>query len=167
VPARWPGPRYEVRATFRAPLDFVYRWCTDYTTSDSKFTGEGYVRRVLRRTPGEVVFEDLYDNGQSWTWLRRVVRLRPPNGWRADSVGSDRQISVDYRLTKLPGNRTRLTIRARRRPYGIGERNPSKSSWERAVGRNWAKFGRALERDYALGRSRRTSSKPTRTPAAR
>lgn len=155
MPKRGPTARYEVRATFRAPLAFVYRWCTDFTSEDSRLAGERYVRRVLHRSSRLVVMEDLYDTRQGWTWLRRVVRLSPATHWHADSLGSDRAISVDYRLSKLPGDRTQLTIRARRRPYGIGTKNPSKSTWERSVGAHWDRFGRALERDYALSRSRR------------
>ncbi|MCI4332384.1 MAG: hypothetical protein L3K01_01435 [Thermoplasmata archaeon] len=152
---RVPVARYQVRATFRAPLEFAYRWCTDYTSKDSRYSGEGYRRRILRRSTRSVVLEDLYDTGTGWIWLRRVIRLDPPNGWHAESVGSDRAISVDYRLSKLPGDRTLLTIRARRRPDGVGIRNPAKSAWERSVAANWARFGRALEREYARGRPRR------------
>ena len=126
MPTRGPTARYEVRATFQAPLEFVYRWCTDYTPTDARISGEGFDRRVVRRTRNAVVLEDLYDTGQGWIWLRRVVRLFPPARWRADSVGSDRAISVEYRLTEVSGNRTQLTIRARRRPYGIGTKNPGK-----------------------------------------
>ena len=148
MPKRRPSARYEVRATFEAPIGFVYRWCTDYTPQDSGFSGEGYVRRIVRRSARQIVLEDLYDTGHAWIWLRRVVRLLPPARWHADSVGSDRAISVDYRLSPLPGNRTQLTIRARRRPYGIGTKNPAKPTWERSVAANWANFGRVLERDY-------------------
>jgi hypothetical protein len=148
MPSRSPSAHYEVRTTFRAPLGFVYRWCTNYTSDDSGYTGEGYVRRVLSRSAQTVVLEDLYDTGPGWIWLRRVVRLSPPHGWRADSLGSDRKISVRYRLSELSGNRTQLTIRARRRPYGIGTKNPTKSAWEGLVAANWKKFGRALEREY-------------------
>jgi hypothetical protein len=162
MPKRRPTARYEVRATFRAPIGFVYRWCTEYTPNDPRISTETYRRRILRRSAREVVLEDLYDTRQGWIWLRRVVRLSPPDGWHADSVGSDREISVEYRLTGLPGNRTQLTIRARRRPYGIGTKNPSKSAWERSVASNWAKFGRALEREYELRRSRRNSRRRDR-----
>jgi len=145
---RWPGPVYEVRATFDAPLKFVYRWCTDYTPRDARLEEENYERRLLRRSRTEVVYEDLEELNRGWYWTRHVVRLRPPNRWHSDSVGSHRAISLDYRLSRLPGNRTQLTLTARRRPYGIGGKNPPKSEWERSVAGSWKKFGRALERDY-------------------
>jgi hypothetical protein len=106
----WPSPRYEVESVFHAPLPFVYRWCTNFTPKDARYSREGYARRILRRSLGEVIFEDLYDTKAGWIWIRRVVRLLPPAGWHADSVGSDRALSLDYRLSKLPGERTLLTI---------------------------------------------------------
>ena len=154
--ARWPPPKYEVRSTIRAPLPFVYRWCTDYTPNDPRYSREKYERRILGRSDREVVFEDLYDTKQGWIWIRRRVRLQPPAGWHADSVGSDRALSVEYRLTELSPDRTLLTIRARRRPYGIGVKNPSRSVWEHSVAANWVKFGRALEREYQRGRPGRS-----------
>ena len=146
---------YEVRSTFQVPLPFAFRWCTDYTPRDARYSAERYDRRILRRSGREVVFEDLYDTKQGWIWIRRAVRLLPPARWHADSVGSDRTLSVEYRLSKLSANRTLLTIRARRRPYGIGVRNPSRSSWESSVAANWSRFGRAMERDYERSRSAR------------
>lgn len=150
---------YEVTTTFRAPLRFVYRWCTDFTPQDPDYTGEGFARSIVRRTPTIVVLEDLYETPHGWTWLRRVIRLRPPAAWRADTLGSDRAISVEYSLSELADHRTRLTIRARRRPHGIGTANPSNSAWERSIGVNWRKFGAALEGDYRRSLRRSPSSR--------
>lgn len=160
MPKKPVGRMYEVRTKFRAPLGFVFRWCTDYSGQDGELSGEGYARKLLRRTRNLVVFEDLYTTDDGWVWIHREVSLRPPDGWHADSVGSDRALSVDYRLESVPDGGTLLTIRARRRPYGIGRRNPAKSVWERGVARNWGRLGRVLDRDYektvvaARGRSR-------------
>ncbi|HEV2166193.1 MAG TPA: hypothetical protein VGS23_04345 [Thermoplasmata archaeon] len=154
---RWPSPRYEVRVTFRAPLKFVYDWCTDYTPGDARLEGEAYERRILRKTPREVVYEDLEGGPNGWFWSRHVVRLHPPSRWHSDSVGSHRAYSLDYRLKQLPKGSTLFVLRARRRPYGVGGRNPPRSQWERSVGKNWKKFARHLERDY-----RRTLSKGRR-----
>ena len=32
----WPPPEYRMRTTINAPLDFVYRWCTDYRSDDAR-----------------------------------------------------------------------------------------------------------------------------------
>ncbi len=152
--SRWPGPTYEVTRTFRAPLEFVYTWCTDYTPDDARHEGEKYERQIIRRSPREVIYEDLEGSKDGWFWTRHVVRLLPPNRWHSDSVGSHRAYSLDYRLTRLPGNRTQLILRARRRPYGIGGKNPPKAAWERSVATSWKRFARVLERDYRKSSSR-------------
>lgn len=151
----WPGPTYQVRCVFRAPLEFVYRWCTDYTPHDAKLESGSYRRRILRRSAREVVYEDLDDAGEGWAWSRHVVHLRPPDRWRSDSVGSHRTIALDYRLSRLPGGKTQLVLTAHRRPSGIGGRNPPRSQWELSVGRSWRQFARALERDYRKQETRR------------
>lgn len=154
MPRRRSSTTYQVRAEFRAPLEFVYRWCTDYTPSDAKYETEKYQRRIIRRSPREVVYEDLESTKQGWSWSRHIVRLSPPNRWHSDSVGSHRSIRLDYRLARLPRGSTRLTLTAHRTPYGIGTKNPPKSEWERSVRLTWKRFGRALERDYRKAGSR-------------
>lgn len=144
----WPRPTYRVEAEFRAPVEFVYRWCTDYTADDAAYEGEAYERRILHRSRRAVVYEDLEDTPEGWSWSRHVVRLTPPDRWHSDSVGSHREIALDYRLMRLPGGRTRLVLTAHRSPCGVGGRNPPKAEWERSVGKIWMRFGRALERDY-------------------
>lgn len=156
MPNRWPGPSYKLRTEFQAPLDFVYRWCTDYAPQDARSEGEDYERRILHRTLRHVIYEDLYDTKGGWRWSRHVVRLMPPNRWHSDSVGSHRAYSLDYRLSKLPRNRTQLVMRARRRPYGIGGKNPPKAQWERDAAKSWRLFAEVLERDYRKVRSKGT-----------
>lgn len=154
---RWPPPTYVVRVDFRAPMEFVFRWCTDYTAQDAKLEGEEFQRQVLRRSKREVVYEDLYELPKGWRWSRHTVRLRSPNWWHSDSVGSHRELSLDYRLAPLSGGRTRMTLTARRRASGIGPPNPPKREWERDVAASWRSFRRYLERDYrkAAGRARK------------
>jgi len=153
---RWPPPTYRVQAEFDAPLDFVFRWCTDYTPDDARYGGEHYRRLILDRSPRKVVYEDLEESKAGWFWSRHLVRLTPPDRWHSMSVGSHREISLDYRLSSLPGGRTRLVLTARRRPCGVGGRNPVRSQWERSVTEEWKRFGRVLERDFRKARSSRS-----------
>jgi hypothetical protein len=155
MPRKWPGPTYVVRATFQAPLDFVYRWCTDFTSQDAQHEDDEYERKIIRRTSREVVYEDLYDSKDGWFWSHHQVRLQPPNRWHSDTVGSHRAMSLDYNLSKLPRGRTQLTLTARRRPYGVGGRNPARSQWEAPVAKSWRNFGRALEKDYRKASAKR------------
>ena len=144
-----PGPEYHVTAEFRAPLPFVFRWCTDFRPNDDRLEGESYDRRVVRRARRNVVFEDLSDaSSGGWSWVRHVVTLSPPDHWHSESLGSHRTASIDYRLTALGPERTRLDLVWRRRPTALAGRPPSKATIERETTRGWRNFARALERDY-------------------
>jgi hypothetical protein len=150
---KWPGPSYEARVTFSAPLRFVFDWCTDYTPQDAQLEGGKYRRRILSRTRREVVYEDLEDSKSGWFWSHHVVHLFPPTRWHSESVGSHRTYSLDYRLSPEPGGRTELVLTARRRPTELGGKNPKAVQWARSVEKDWSQFRRALERDYKKSRT--------------
>lgn len=139
---------HRIRVTFRVPLPFAFAWCTDFSPEDAALEGESYQRRVVERTRRRVVFEDLEDTPDGWSWARDVVTLRPPNRWHMESVGSRREVRGDYLLTSLPDGRTRLELRWRRRPT-VPEKKPlTKAQREASTLTAWKRFGRAMERDY-------------------
>jgi hypothetical protein len=152
-----PVSVYEIRRTFRAPLDFAYAWCTDYTTEDRQLEGEAdtATRQILRKTRTTVVYEDLDATPDGWKWSRQTVTLRPPDAWRATAVGNHRTWDLEYRLRALPDGRTEFWMRGRRRATEIGGRNPPKRVLEKELFDMWGHLGRAMERDYR--RSRRGS----------
>lgn len=143
---------YEIRTTFRAPLSYVFRWCTDYGVGDAQLEKDEYERRIVRRTRREVVFEDLYDAGGGWGWSRMAVHLRPPTHWHGDAVGNMRLWSLDYDLRDLGGGRTELRLRGRRTSTALGGPNPSKARLERELRASWSNFAKALESDYRRSR---------------
>jgi hypothetical protein len=145
---RWPPPRYRIQLDFRAPVDFVYHWCTDYRIDDAGRQGERYERRILSRSTRRVVFEDLWWEPDGWRWRRHDVRLFPPDHWRTSSIGNEREAQNDYHLIQLDDRSTRLKITIRRRP---GMRQPlqvPKRVLERNLRKEWAGFARALEADF-------------------
>jgi hypothetical protein len=160
----WKAYRY--RITFDAPLPFVFRWCTDYRPTDARLEGERYERRVLRRTPRTVVYEDLEETGGGWAWRRHVVTLHPPHRWHSDSVGNYREIVLDYELRPVAGGRTQMRFRARRRPSLLAGRNPSSRAFGSSMDASWRRFRRLLEDDYrrsvAGGRPRRAGRRGRR-----
>ncbi|MGD0250264.1 MAG: hypothetical protein ABSB97_05185 [Thermoplasmata archaeon] len=155
---RWPPPEYRIRTDFRAPLAYVFRWCTDYRPDDSHLIGEEYERRILERTPRRVVFEDLWWEPEGWRWRRSEVALRPPAYWHADSVGNVRDASIDYQLKELPDGGTRLELRMRRRPGPRSKRQPAKRELENDLRKMWRGFAKALETDYRRSRPKRGST---------
>jgi hypothetical protein len=143
-----PTSIYEFRSTFRAPLPFVFDWCTDYSPEDPTLEKDEYTRRILSRKPRQVVYEDLSDTPNGWLWSRQVVSLHPPNRWHAEATGNHRAWSLDYELVERPRGVTELRFRGVRRATFPGERNPPKARLERELRQSWKNFGRALERDF-------------------
>jgi hypothetical protein len=158
-PAVTPGPQqtFHVRAEFRAPIEYVFAWCTDYRPDDARREREEYQRRIVSRSKRRVVYEDLGDaEPGGWWWSRFDVTLRPPDRWTAESVGSHRTLRLDYRLTRLGADRTRLDLRWKRRSTGLGPVRVSRSEMEKGTTVAWRNFAKALEKDYrSMSRPRR------------
>jgi hypothetical protein len=146
--ARRSGTGYHVTVTFRAPTEFVFRWCTDYDAGDAALEGETFERRVLSRTARRVVFEDLGRAEDGWVWRHYAVDLHPPRRWHAESVGNRRNLTLDYELTEAGDGRTRLDLRWRRTPGILPRTPPPKATVERDSTAAWRRLGRSLERDY-------------------
>lgn len=138
----------EAKVTFRAPLRFVFSWCTNFQPSDSKLEKENYVRKIIKRTPRSVVFEDLQEMQDGWSWQRAVISLRPPNRWHMDNFGNRRDVKADYILSSLAGDRTQLQLRWRVRPKTPAAAKLTKAERERSVASMWRKFAAAMEKDY-------------------
>jgi hypothetical protein len=147
-----PGPDYHVAATFRAPLDFAFRWCTDYAPEDAGLEGESYDRRVVKATRRRVIFEDVEWTRAGWDWSRSVVTLRPPRGWHLTARGSRVDVEADYRLTPLPNGGTRLDITWRRKPNAPPLRRITKTQREAMSTASWRRFSTALDRDFRARR---------------
>jgi hypothetical protein len=145
---------YVVRVSFEAPLDFVYRWCTDYSPADPGLEGEAYQRKVLSASPKEVLYEDLMESpAGGWLWSRWRVTLKPPGGWHGEAIGSSRDWSVDYRLRARSPTRTELTLRGRRRPARLAGKGPTPAQVQAGLEGEWRSFKKALEADFRRSRT--------------
>ena len=158
--AKWPPPTYRFRTEFPVPLDYAYRWCTDYQPDDGARSKETYERRVIRRTARTVVYEDLWWEKDGWRWRRYRVALHPPDRWTAEGWGNVRDVNAAYVLSELPGNRTRLDLTLRRRPHALRPSQPTPAAMQKDLGTMWGNFGVSMVRDYRSSSHRR--SKPTR-----
>ena len=153
---------FVVRTVFRAPLSFAFRWCTDYSSKDSRLEEATFTRRVLRRDGRRVVYEDLDPTEGGWMWSRWTVTLQPPDRWHGVSIGNYRSWTAEYRLRALGDGRTAFQFRGRRRPTGVARKSPPRAQVQKNLNHIWTRFGRALEADYratrpkpAAGRRRR------------
>lgn len=143
----------QIEQTFRVPLEFAYRWCTDYTTEDGKLSGDGNLRKILRKSSRTIVYEDLYDNPEGWFWSRQTVKLHPPNRWTARAEGNYRTWDLVYTLRRLDDSTTKFRFWGRRRPSGLGRRNPSQKDLRQELHKMWSNFARAMEADYRRHRT--------------
>jgi hypothetical protein len=153
----WPGPVYEIEQTFHAPMSFVYRWLTDYSTEDPDLEKGSYQRKVISKGRHRAVLEDLTQTENGWEWYRSFVTLHPPDRWHAETRGNVPDWSLDYRLTPLTPNRTRITIRWHIRPNRAFRIHPipPKSATVRMMRRLWKNFATALDREYGTKTHRR------------
>jgi hypothetical protein len=154
---------YEIQCTFNVPLEFAYRWCTDYTSEDGTLSEEGNSRQILRRTARKVIYEDLYPTPNGWMWSRQTVTLHPPNRWTAVADGNYRSWKLTYTLRSLGKDRTELTFRGLRRPQHMSRKNPSHRTMEGELHRMWRNYGIAMEKDYRDSRRRSRSMNGPRT----
>ena len=148
-----PWRNYHVVVEIRAPLAFVFRWCTDYTPEDARYGGEDKTihlkRKIIERRKRRIVFENVYDEGKGWGWERHVVTLQPPNRWHSEGHGNYHESVLNYQLTPLSAEATRFEMRWKSRPVGLfrGAR-PRAPVIERYVEQLWKKRARALESEY-------------------
>src|SRR5213594_3939904 len=152
----WSGPTYRIRVSFRVPLAFAFKWCTDFSSDDGNLEGESYRRKIVQKTSRRVVFEDLEETKEGWMWSRDVVTLRPPDRWHMDGVGNHRDVTADYVLSPLPDGRTRFDLRWSRRSKVPETKRLTKVEREASAMRAWKHFAVAMERDYRRSRRSRT-----------
>ncbi len=146
---------YQIEQVFQVPLDFAFRWCTDYTPEDGKLAGDGHLRRILQKKGRFIVYEDLYDYPEGWFWSRQTVMLHPPNRWTATADGNYRTWDLVYTLSRVDDSTTRFRFWGRRRAVGLGKRNPSQRAMTQELHEMWANYGRAMEGAYRSQRRRR------------
>ncbi|MDV3293568.1 MAG: hypothetical protein LYZ70_04800 [Nitrososphaerales archaeon] len=137
---------YHLSKTFKAPLRFVFAWCTDYREDDPKMLGSKNRRMILVRNRKIIAWWVKTKNPGSKFDPIRVVWLRPPNSWHLDTCGDGSEIG-DYKLKALPGGRTKLDM-----TFKVTYENPrdveSRKEWEADGQAHWDSYGKFLERDY-------------------
>jgi hypothetical protein len=80
---------YKVSKTFNAPIDFVFKWCTDFREDDGKMVGSKNKKRFLERSKKRIVWVSTYkEDGVPGEGLR-VVWLRPPDAWHFETCGDE------------------------------------------------------------------------------
>ena len=142
------------RKVIRAPLPFVYRWCTDFREDDHRLTEDiyHYAARILLREPRRIVREVVVPgpNRNRNTELE-IITLAPPNGWslRKLSVTDDKRGT--YRLTSLGSNRTALEMRFQEN--WKASRLPNRGRYRALFDRVWDRYVQLMEAEFRRLRS--------------
>jgi hypothetical protein len=144
-----------VSKTIRAPLQFVYDWCTDYRDSDPKITGSKSKRKILLKNRHRVVYVVNYRSRGKQRSAVDVVTLYPPRAWHLDFTGDEDDEIGDYVLTSLGPRKTRLDMKFKEH-YKIS-RAPTQAQDVKSTHEVWDKYVAALERDYARKKIRQKS----------
>jgi hypothetical protein len=137
-----------VSRVIKAPLRFVYNWCTDFREDDNKLTGSKNRRKILQKNKRRVVYVTTYFPKPNKIRIGvNLVTLHPPNSWHLDFIGEEDYEEGDYHLTRLGSKKTRLDMRFREQ-YRV--RNvPSAAEDKKGTEELWDKYVAALERDYS------------------
>jgi hypothetical protein len=141
-----------VACRIRAPLRYVYAWCTDYRTDDGQFsTRVPKLRyRVLRLSPHRVLRVRLAPNRRAEPYIAvDLVRLRPPAAWHMDQLDETDHQSIDYRLVAIDRTTTELRLLITER--WLTPDHPDPRQLRAQVRRTWTRFGTAIEERYRRG----------------
>ncbi len=138
---------FHVSKIIEAPLQFAYRWCTDYRESDPRILGSKNRRKILFKSKNRAVYVSLYVRQGKQRSAVNVVTLHPPAAWHLDFIGDDDDESGDYHLTRLGPKRTRLEMKFSE-SYKMRD-PPTKPADIKSTSQVWDKYVTALEKDYA------------------
>jgi len=142
---------YRVTKTIKAPLKFVYDWCTDYREDDNQITGSKVQFKILQKTNRRVIYLRTYErDGRTMVGVK-IVTLHPPKAWFLDQVGEDEDVSGIYKLTRVGPERTRLAMTFTEK-YKVSDA-PTKEEDRKSTHQMWDKYVAALEKDYTSNSS--------------
>jgi hypothetical protein len=137
---------YHLTKVLNAPLNFAYRWCTDFRDSDPQITGSKNKREILEKTKARVIYTIRYENrGRTWNAVN-IVTLHPPRSWHLDSRGEEDDEIGEYRLSRLGPSKTRLDMTFVERWKFRGF--PSNAEYLKQIHNVWDKYAAALDKDY-------------------
>ena len=140
---------YHVSKVIKAPLKFVYDWCTDFREDDNQITGSKTQRKILQKTKRRAIYISTYEREGRVMSGVNIVTLRPPTAWNLDYVGEEEDEIGRYKLTRLGPSKTRLDMTFTEK-YKINDA-PTKEEDKSVTDQTWDKYVARLEMDYSSG----------------
>ncbi len=140
---------YTLTKTIKAPIQFVFDWCTDFREDDYKLTDSSSRRTMYNRSGEKVVYVDEERVGGEVRRSKSEVSLFPPNRWVLNAEGDVENEEGEYQLETKGKSATVLTMtfRVSHKLKPI----PSKAKWEKDSNEFWDKLVVALEKEYGAG----------------
>ncbi|MGA8603899.1 MAG: hypothetical protein WB788_02385 [Thermoplasmata archaeon] len=139
-----------VTKTIKAPIKYVYEWCTDYRSDDGKFSRSKTRVQVIHLGSDRVVrIRARVTPIESPAVSVELVRLMPPDAWHKETIDETDLDAMDYRLARLGAGRTRLTLSITER--WMTRKHPTRNQWVRNANKYWDILVAALEEDYRKG----------------
>jgi hypothetical protein len=140
----------------RAPLTFVYRWCTDYREDDDRITNSiyHYRARIALREPKRVVrviTVPARDRRRSTDV--EIIQLHYPDRWHLTKLSATDDETGNYRLTSRGRRLTLLEMRFRR-TWKLGQ-PPSTDRYRALFNRVWDRYVEVMEAEYRQRTGRR------------
>ena len=133
-----------------APIRYVYDWCTDFRPDDRMFSRRNQRHRVIVVSPQRLVRVKVVRNGADNPPMTvELVRLSPPNAWHKDAIGEEEVHAIDYKLTPLDPNKTRVRLVMVVR--WMVPKFPKTADWVRSSNQYWDKIVLAIEERYRSG----------------
>lgn len=141
---------YRISKTINAPLNYVFRWCTDFSEDDPKITGSKSQRKILQRSSKRVIYAQVYKGSDGNQKVAvNIVTLDPTRkAWHLDYFGEADDETGEYALTSLGRNRTRLDMVFKERWKKIA-RVPTIKEQIQQTSEIWDKYVAALEAEYS------------------
>lgn len=154
-----------VERAFAAPRDAAFAWLTDFDEGDAERAGAVIeMRKVVERAKDHIVYEGETAMLGRRSWGVTEVTLHPPDRWEAKVTKGPRTGSfTHYHLVPQGTGASHLTI-----DYHFILDDPRrmmllrilKPLVRRELGKMWAGFAEAMEKDLSQGHSPEAQGKP-------
>jgi hypothetical protein len=137
-----------VSKTIHAPIEFVYKWCTDFRDDDYAIIQSKKKRKVLFKTKRKVVYYQYYiGDDKVQKIIVNIVTLKPPNSWHLECFGEEDDEIGDYRLMSLSKNKTKLEMVFTEK-WKISRGIPNVQKQVKQTSRFWDRYIDALMNDF-------------------
>jgi hypothetical protein len=142
-------PTYETmrfQKLIRAPLPFVFHWCTDYRDDDDRITDSiyQYRARILLREPRRIVrIITVPGSSRNRTTDLEIISLYPPDRWRLRKLSFTDDETGTYRLVRQSPHVTLLTMTFRRK-WKVGK-IPDRKRYRALFHQVWDRYVTVME----------------------